>query len=102
MLDMARRHAPVATNVRVVPVINHFFGESITVTGLLTGEDTLSQLTPELLRDADAVLISCNMLRHERDLFLDDMPLEEFEHRLPVPVRIVEDGYDLYEAIHGR
>ena len=102
MLDMARKHAPVATNVRVVPVINHFFGESITVTGLLTGEDTLSQLTPELLREADAVLISCNMLRHERDLFLDGMSLTEFTARLSIPVRIVEDGYDMYEAINGR
>ena len=56
----------------------------------------------DALDGADALLISCNMLRHERDMFLDDMTLAEFESRLPVPVRIVDDGYDLYEAIHGR
>ncbi len=102
MKRLTQRFAPVGTQVRVVTILNHFFGETITVTGLLTGEDTLSQIPPEALAGAEAVLISCNMLRHERDLFLDDMTLTEFESRLPVPVRIVDDGYDLYEAIHGR
>lgn len=99
---LTARYAPQGTQVRVVTILNRFFGETITVTGLLTGGDTLDQLTPALLSGADAVLISCNMLRHERDLFLDDMTLDTFTSRLPVPVRIVEDGYDLYEAIHGR
>jgi putative radical SAM enzyme (TIGR03279 family) len=96
------RYAPPDTQVCVVTVYNRFFGETITVTGLLTGGDTLDQLPPDALADADAVLISCNMLRHERDLFLDNMTLTEFESRLPAPVRIVEDGYDFYEALRGR
>ena len=99
---LAEQFAPPETEVRIATIINHFFGETITVTGLLTGGDVLEQLTPEMLSGADAVLISHNMLRHERDLFLDDMTFEEFTRRLPVPVRVVEDGYDLYEAIHGR
>ena len=102
MRRLAAQFAPPGAQVRVATIHNHFFGETITVTGLLTGGDTLAQLTPELLAGADEVLISCNMLRHERDLFLDDMTFEEFTRRLPVPVRIVEDGYDLYEALHGR
>ena len=85
MRRLTQAYAPPNTQVRVVTILNRFFGETITVTGLLTGGDTLDQLPPEALAGADAVLISCNMLRHERDLFLDDMPLEEFEHRLPVP-----------------
>lgn len=99
---LTQRYSPEGTQVRVVTIRNYFFGETITVTGLLTGGDTLAQLTPEVLADADELLISANMLRHERDLFLDDMTLVDFQRNLPVPVRIVEDGYDLYEAIHGR
>lgn len=102
MKRLTKAFAPPATEVRVSTITNHFFGETITVTGLLTGGDVLEQLTPEMLFGADAVLISHNMLRHERDLFLDDMTFEEFTRRLPVPVRVVDDGYDLYEAIHGR
>ncbi|MEA5145904.1 MAG: DUF512 domain-containing protein, partial [Candidatus Limiplasma sp.] len=102
MVRLTQRFAPDGTQVRVVTILNHFFGETITVTGLLTGGDTLAQIPQDALDGADALLISCNMLRHERDMFLDDMTLSEFESRLPVPVRIVDDGYDLYEAIHGR
>ncbi|MCE5344357.1 MAG: DUF512 domain-containing protein [Eubacteriales bacterium] len=98
----AARFTPPGTKVRVAAIRNCFFGESVTVTGLLTGGDTLNQLTPEILSGADAVLISRNMLRHERDLFLDDMTFTEFTRRLPVPVRVVEDGYDLYLALRGR
>ncbi len=99
---LTARYAPRNTTVRVATIRNRYFGESITVTGLLTGGDTLDQLTPELLAGTDAVLISANMLRHERDLFLDDMTLTAFESRLPAPVRIVTDGYDFYEALRGR
>ncbi len=99
---LASKYAPPNTEVRVVTILNRFFGETITVTGLLTGGDTLDQLPPDALAKADAVLVSCNMLRHERDMFLDNMTLAEFERRLPVPVRIVEDGYDFYEALRGR
>jgi len=102
MKRLTAQFAPPNTEVRVETIINRFFGETITVTGLLTGGDVLDQLTPQALTGADAVLISKNMLRHERDLFLDDMTFDEFTRRLPVPVRVVEDGYDLYEAIHGR
>jgi putative radical SAM enzyme (TIGR03279 family) len=102
MRRLTQRFAPENTQVRVATVMNRFFGESVTVTGLLTGGDTLSQLTPELLDGADGLLISHNMLRHERDLFLDDMTFATFTSRLPVPVRVVEDGYDLYLALRGR
>ena len=99
---LTAQYAPKNAAVRVATIRNFYFGESITVTGLLTGGDTLDQLTPELLAGADAVLISATMLRHERDLFLDNMTLAEFESQLPVPVRIVTDGYDFYEALRGR
>ena len=92
MKRLTQRYAPPNTEVRVAVIHNRYFGETITVTGLLTGGDTLDQLTADVLAGADAILISANMLRHERDRFLDDMTLETFANRLPAPVRIVEDG----------
>ena len=49
-------------------------------------------------------LLLCSvMLRHERDLFLDDMSIDEFCKRSPLPVQLVEnDGQALYDALRGR
>lgn len=44
-------------SVRVLPVANHFFGEMVTVTGLLTGGDVLAALTPDKVADADELLL---------------------------------------------
>lgn len=97
------RFAPPGTSARVLPVVNHFFGETITVTGLLTGGDLLAALTPENCRDMQEILLCSVTLRHERDKFLDDMTLEEFRSRAPLPVRLVEcDGQALYDALRGR
>ena len=59
-----------AAQIRVVPIKNEFFGESITVSGLVTGGDLIRQL-----RDVpmDRLLLPANMLRQEGDLFLDDV-----------------------------
>ncbi|MBN1777218.1 MAG: DUF512 domain-containing protein [Clostridiales bacterium] len=94
--------APDNAAVRVETIVNRFFGETVTVTGLLTGGDVLAQLSPALLNGADALLISRNMLNHDRELFLDDMTLQEFESRLPLPVRVVDDGFDFYNALRNR
>lgn len=102
---LARRFAPKGATVRVQPMVNRFFGETVTVAGLLTGCDLLAQLTPALLQEAraEALLIPGSMLRHEGDRFLDDMTLEEFQSRLPLPVRVVGGrGQDLYDALRGR
>jgi len=93
---------PQAVTTHVVTIQNHFFGETITVSGLLTGEDILSQLPTELLQGADALFLSANMLRHERDMFLCNMTVEEFQNRVPVPVHFFEDGYEFYNALHDR
>ena len=90
MQRWANRFAPPNVKVRVVTVPNHFFGETVTVTGLLTGGDILRALTPDVVEGADEILLSANTLRHERDLFLDDMHIDEFRTRAPLPVRLVE------------
>jgi len=97
------RYAPEGVRVRVVTVPNRFFGETVTVTGLLTGGDILAALTPEAIGDADEILLCAATLRHERDLFLDDMHIDTFRSRAPLPVHLVEnDGQAFYDALRGR
>ena len=102
MERLAKQFAPPNTTVHVITILNRFFGETITVTGLLTGGDLVEQLPAELLKQADKLLLSANTLRHERDLFLDDMSLDTFQQTLSLPVRICDDGYDFYNALHDR
>ena len=86
--------------VRVVPIKNHFFGETITVSGLITGNDLIEQLKPLAL--GEELLIPSSMLRSEGDLFLDDISIQEASRALNVPVRAVEsDGYLLLNAMIG-
>jgi len=97
------KYAPANVKVRVITVPNRFFGETVTVTGLLTGGDLLSALTPENVEGADEILLSSSTLRHERDRFLDDMTLDEFRSRAPLPVHLVDcDGQAFYDALRGR
>lgn len=81
-------------------VANDFFGEKITVAGLLTGRDIISGLKGEDL--GEELLLPSNMLRFERDLFLDDVSVCDLEAELNVKVRIIEpDGASLIEALSG-
>ena len=84
--------------IRVVPIRNEFFGESITVSGLITGGDLINQLKDVPM---DRLLLPMNMLRQEGDLFLDDVSVEQVEEALGVPVRFVveTDGAALVEAL---
>jgi putative radical SAM enzyme (TIGR03279 family) len=76
--------------VHVLPVVNHFFGEQITVSGLLTGQDIITQLQGQEL--GERLLLPCNMLRHEEQVFLDDVTLGQVKKALQVPVDIVESN----------
>ncbi len=99
MLDAnMKKWASVKYNV--VPIINNFFGETITVAGLVTGGDLIAQLKGRHL--GDELLIPRVMLRHEGDLFLDDTSLEDVERELSISVRVVSnDGYELLDAVLG-
>ena len=84
----------------VVPIRNDFFGETITVTGLITGQDLIAQLKGTDL--GDRLLLSCNMLRAGEEVFLDDITVSQVEDALQVKVRIVQsDGADLVKALMG-
>ncbi len=86
--------------IKVNRIENHFFGETITVSGLITGQDLVEQLSGKHL--GDGLLIPSVMLRHEKDRFLDDMTLPELSRLLGVPVHPVDnDGWELLDAMTG-
>ena len=70
-------------SVNVIRVRNDFFGESVTVSGLLTGRDILAQVKGSDL--GEALLFPANALRAEKDLFLDGMTPDELSEGLGVP-----------------
>ncbi len=87
-------------SVRVHCIQNHFFGETVTVAGLLTGKDVADQLLGKAL--GDELLFPAVMLRADGDLFLDDTSPAWLSDRVGVPVRAVpSDGPELIRAILG-
>ncbi len=87
-------------HIDVYKIINRFFGESITVAGLLTGKDICDQLHQMPL--GEELLISKSTLRAGESVFLCGMTVEEMERRLGTQVRAVEsDGDALLRAILG-
>ena len=86
--------------VNVYPIVNNFFGPSVTVAGLLTGTDVVEQLSGKDL--GDELLFPAVMLRADGDVFLDDMTPAELSERLGVPVCPSEnDGAKLIAALLG-
>ncbi len=116
------RHISLATGVAAKPLIdyvadlcskknkglkcdvygikNKFFGERITVAGLVTATDIYEQLKDKNL--GSELLIPSSMLRKERDMFLDSVTVEELSEKLKVKITVVDcDGYSLTDAILG-
>ncbi|MCD7818530.1 MAG: DUF512 domain-containing protein, partial [Lachnospiraceae bacterium] len=84
----------------VYEIRNDYFGDMITVSGLITGTDLTSQLQEKPL--GEKLLLPCSMLRSGERVFLDDVSVEELEAALQIPVRIVEsDGRDFVSAVTG-
>lgn len=78
----------VNTRINVYEVINEFFGENITVSGLLTGKDILNQLKGADVKLGDRLILPGNTLRSGEDVFLDDMKLNELSEGLNVRIQI--------------
>ena len=95
------RHRCHNLTCNVVPIVNDFFGDTITVAGLVTGGDLLKQLQGREL--GDALLLPDVMLRREGDIFLDDVSLEELSEALQIQIITVpNNGYALLDAVVGR
>lgn len=102
MQDFAERvqQAFPQVQVQAKKIRNDFWGPTITVAGLITGQDLLAQL--EGLNLGSELLIPANMLRHEQDRFLDDLTLEQVQETLGVPVLPVEnDAFELLARMLG-
>ena len=99
LLELAREKYPKLDG-RVYPIVNDFFGHSINVSGLITGQDLIAQLRGKEL--GRRLLISQNMLRRQEMDFLDDVTLAEASRALGVPIIPVEqDGFALWDAMAG-
>ena len=97
LMDKAKAYFP-RLDAEVIAVENDFFGHTIDVTGLLTGQDIAAQLQGRVA--GRRVLLTVHMLRHGETVFLDDYTVERLSHELGSPVRIVDaDGGDLLDAI---
>lgn len=85
-------------HIHVYCIENTFFGEQITVSGLLTGQDIERQLKGREL--GDELLLPCNVLKADEDIFLDDMSLSSLSESLQVPVNIIQsEGQDFVNKI---
>lgn len=84
--------------VHIYPITNHFFGEQITVAGLITGTDLIAQLKNQRL--GKRLLLPEAMFRSGEEVFLDDLTRADAETALQVPIDIVRSsGRDFVEAI---
>ena len=83
---------------KVVGIDNDFFGHTIDVAGLLTGQDLAAQLPVH--KPLGRVLIPLHMLRHAEDVFLDDWTVPRLSQALGCPVQVAgTDGFELADAI---
>jgi len=74
----------------LVPVENHFFGTSVTVSGLLTGQDIFQALSSSTI--GDEIYLPENCLNYD-NLFLDDWKVENLEHRLQKRVKVIHTNF---------
>ena len=99
MADRVEEQFP-GRKIHVYCIRNDFFGERITVSGLVTGQDIIAQLKGKEL--GSRLLLPCNMLKADEDVFLDDITVKEVSDALQVPVDIVKSsGQDLIDAMLG-
>jgi putative radical SAM enzyme (TIGR03279 family) len=99
LMEAAKEKYPTL-QYNVYPIRNEFFGETIVVAGLVTGQDLIGQLRGKEL--GNRLLIPNNMLRAGENVFLDDVTLEQVSEELGVPVIPVEqDGFVLCDTVFG-
>ena len=88
-------------DVKVLPIVNKFFGEQVTVAGLLCGQDVLDTLYAQDER-ADLILLPRVMLDNEGVRFLDDISVEEFKEKLaPARVEFVRNAQETIDVVRS-
>jgi len=84
---------PAGVDASLCVVTNEYFGDTVTVSGLLVGADIEAALLRHPAGAFDRVLLPPNCLKEE-ELFLDDRTRSDLERRLGVPVEIGWDASD--------
>jgi hypothetical protein len=93
---ITKLYPQIKTDVKEIK--NHFFGESVTVAGLLCAKDIITQLKDETL--GDYLLITDEMLRCGSDVFLDDLTLTDVSNSLNIEVKATpRDGFSLLLSV---
>lgn len=88
-------------NVRIVPVVNKFFGERVNVSGLLTGGDIISALK-EIGGSRDLILIPATALKSGEEIFLDDVTLDDMRKIFePAQIIPIHDGGEFKRTLEG-
>ncbi|MFA5577370.1 MAG: DUF512 domain-containing protein [Tissierellaceae bacterium] len=84
--------------LKVVAISNNFFGHTITVSGLITGQDLLGQLRG--YKDYDGIIIPKSMLKRDEEVFLDNYSLEGLAGKLSIPIIPSKvDGKELIDIL---
>ena len=88
-------------NIEVTAISNDFFGQSVKVSGLITGQDIIAQMKDKIQSGFENILlIPDSMLRKDEEVFLDDITMTGIEKQLGVNMFVCQqDGSDLIEKI---
>ncbi|ABO49693.1 protein of unknown function DUF512 [Desulforamulus reducens MI-1] len=87
----------LTVELRVVQ--NNFFGNTVTVTGLLTAGDIIGALKGKEI--GDLLVLPTVMLRNGEEVFLDDLRVSDVSEQLGVSVTVAEGPRDLVEIVLG-
>ncbi len=92
-----------SSRIDVYGIVNTFFGEKVTVTGLLTGKEIIDFFRKEKLQTSELLLPSVMFKSEEELIFLDDVTLADVENELNVNVSITtSDGYSLFDTFYNK
>jgi putative radical SAM enzyme (TIGR03279 family) len=96
---LRRLSALRGVSLRVLPVKSDFFGPTVTVSGLLAGQDILRAIRGKRL--GDVLMLPANALKEDTGLFIDDLTLSDVEKAAGVPVRPVLRFSDALDVLAG-
>lgn len=94
-----RLNQVINLEVKLIAINSSYWGQEITVTGLLTGQDLLEKLSNQDL--GDALLLPAVMLKHDETKFLDDLNLREVAEKLAIKIIPVNGTEELINSLLG-
>lgn len=96
---VSQLNTPQGLTVHLAPLRSNYWGQEITVTGLLTGQDLVNGLKGRYL--GNGILLPSVMLKEDESVFLDDLTLEEVKHELQCDIFPVTGVSELIETCIG-